>query len=272
MITTDYHLHTHFSHDSQTSPAAVCQAAVDRGLTEICFTEHLDFDPTEPDYVKLDWPAYAEAVDEARAHYAGRLTVRIGVEFDFRREYGARVGEVVTRLPADFMIGSVHFAAGHRLYRLRKGVPAGFDVRAVLTEYFAEVEALVATGWCNSLGHFEYLYKQIPAIVGPVRDDWYWQKVEGILRQCIASGIGIEANMHHTLEGCAMAADVEVLRRYRALGGRLVTVGSDAHRLEDVAGDFVRAEEALRQAGFDAVCGYEGGRPYFLPLGKRGMV
>jgi histidinol-phosphatase (PHP family) len=172
----------------------------------------------------------------------------------------------VSRLPTDFTIGSVHSASGCRLYRLRKGLPAGFDVRRVLADYFAEVEALVATGWCHALGHFEYLYKQIPGVVGPVRDGWYWRSVEGILRQCIDARIGIETNMHHTLDGCAMAADEEILRRYYDLGGRQVSVGSDAHRLGDVASDFARAEAALRHAGFDAVCGYEAGQSYFIPL------
>jgi histidinol-phosphatase (PHP family) len=266
MITTDYHLHTHFSHDGEAPLLEICQASAERGMTEICITEHMDFDQSEPDYSALDWPAYAAAVDEARRRLAGRLTIRIGVEFDFRRSYGPDLGRLVGGLPVDFAIGSVHFAGGHRLYRLRKGVPEGFDVRATLADYFVEVEALVATGWCNALGHFEYLYKQIPSIVEPVRDDWYWKNVEGILRQCVARGIGIEANMHHTLEGCAMAADEEVLRRYYDLGGRLVTVGSDAHRSRDVASDFARAEEALRRAGFTSVCGYQAGRPYFIPL------
>jgi len=266
MITTDYHLHTHFSHDGEAPLLAMCEAAAARGMTDICITEHLDFDQSDPDASNLDWPAYAAGVEEARARFAGRLTIRIGVEFDFRRAYGPDLGRLVRSLPVDFAIGSVHSAGGHRLYRLHKGVPPGFDVRATLADYFAEVEALVATGLPHVLGHFEYLYKQIPVIVGPVRDGWYWQSVERILRQCIDRGVGIEANMHHTFEGCAMAADEEVLRRYHDLGGRLVTVGSDAHRPGDVASDFVRAEAAIRHAGFDAVCGYQAGRPYFVPL------
>jgi histidinol-phosphatase (PHP family) len=264
MITTDYHMHSRFSHDGKASVDEMCEAAAAWGLTEICFTEHFDFDPGEP---RLDLDAYTAAVAAARVRFAGRLTIRLGVEFDFRRAYGPQVGEVVGRLPADFLIGSVHTVAGYRLYRLRKGVPAGFDARAVLAEYFAEVEALASSGWCDALGHFDYLYKQVPGIFGPLRDGAYWQKVEGILRRCRNWGVAIEVNTHHTLQGCAMAADVEILRRYHAMGGRLVTVGSDAHRPGDVAHDFASAEAALRQAGFDHVCGYEQGRLYFVPIG-----
>jgi histidinol-phosphatase (PHP family) len=267
MITTDYHMHTRFSHDSQATLDEMAEAALARGLKEICFTEHFDFDPGEPAYGRLKWDAYAAAVAEVRQRYAGRLTLRLGLEFDFLRAYGPRVGEVLDRMPADFRLGSVHAAAGYRLYHLRKGVPEGFQVRPVLADYLAEVEALAASGWCHALGHFDYVYKQVPALAAPVRDAEYWRAIERILATCIRRGVAIEVNTHHTGEGLAMSADLEILRRYRALGGRRVTVGSDAHRPGEVGHDFAMAEEALRAAGFSEVCGYEGGRPYFISLG-----
>lgn len=63
-----------------------------------------------------------------------------------------------------------------------------------------------------------------------------------------------------------MAADVEILRRHRALGGRLLVVGSDAHRPGDVAHAFPEAEAALRETGFESVTGYACGRPYAVAL------
>jgi histidinol-phosphatase (PHP family) len=112
------------------------------------------------------------------------------------------------------------------------------------------------------------VYKEVPQLVEPLRDEWYWCSVEGILRRCIAGGVAIEVNTHHTGEGLAMSADLEILRRYHALGGRLVTVGSDSHRTSEVAHDFPMAEAALRAAGFDQVCGYQSRRPYFVPIGR----
>jgi histidinol-phosphatase (PHP family) len=214
----------------------------------------------------MNWPAYSAAVEEVRARYAGRLVIRIGVEFDFRRAYGPEMGEVLATMPMDFRIGSVHSAGGIRIYHLSRHPDAELDIRAAMAEYFDEVQALADSGLCHALGHFDYFYQQMPERAAKERDAWYWRKVEGILRQCIARGVALEANTHHMLDGLAMAADGEILRRYHALGGRLVTVGSDAHRVTDVAHGFAQAEAALCEAGFQTVTGFAGGRPYAVAL------
>jgi histidinol-phosphatase (PHP family) len=267
MIPVDYHLHTTFSKDGKSTLAEVCDAALARGLKEICFTEHMDFDRDDPAYGYLDWKAYAAGIAAAQGRYAGRLTVRKGVEFDFRRAYETVPGEFLAAIDFDFAIGSVHSVAGYHLYDLYKGVPADFNLAKVQAEYFDEVEALVDSGWASAIGHFDYLYKQLPALVAASRDKAYWRRVEGILERCVAGGVAIEVNTHHVLDrGLAMAADLEILRRYRALGGRLVTVGSDAHRAPEVAGHFAAAEQALREAGFDAITGFKQGAPYSITL------
>jgi len=267
MIPVDYHLHSTHSADGEASVLDMCEAALARGIREICFTEHVDFDRSDPAYGHLDWPAYTASVAEARSRYDGRLVVRQGVEFDFRRAYGAEPGEFLAGLDLDFAIGSVHSAAGYQIHRLHAERPARLDLRMLLAEYFVEIEALVASGWCHAIGHFDYIYKQLPDLVSGVRDDWYWRSVERILSGCIAGGVAVELNTHHVLDrGAAMAADVEILRRYRALGGRLLTVGSDAHRPGDVAHAFPQAEAMLREVGFEAVTGYARGRPYAVAL------
>jgi histidinol-phosphatase (PHP family) len=267
MIRVNYHLHSTYSADGKGTMPEMCQAATGAGFTEVCFTEHLDFDRQDKDYGFFDYAAYSAGIEEARAAYAGRLTIRKGLEFDFRRAYGTEVGEVLAPMEFDFVLGSVHSAAGYAIYRLPDGVPAELDVRELLAEYFAEVEALAASGWCHAIGHLDYVYKQVPALVTPQRDAWYWRQVERILRRCIAGGVAIEVNTRHMhLRGLGMAADGEILKRYRTLGGRLLTAGTDAHRPSDIADGFAEAEKAIREAGFTAVTGYERGRPYAVPL------
>ena len=267
MIPVDYHLHSTHSADGESTVQEMCEAAIERGLREICFTEHLDFDRSDPHYGHLDYPAYLASIEEARARYAGRLVIRIGVEFDFRRSYGAEVGEVLAGLPFDLAIGSVHTAGGYHIFRLSKEPPKTLDVPAIQAEYFAEVEALAASGWCHAIGHFDYLYKQLPERVAPYRNAWYWDRVEQILKRCLEGSVALEVNTRHLLDsGLALAADVDILRRYRELGGRRVMVGSDAHKRSDVAQGFAEAEAALRQAGFREVTGFDGGRPYPVAL------
>ena len=267
MIPLDYHMHSTFSADGGAPMLEMCEAALARGLAEIAFTEHLDFDRSDLVYGYYDDEAYSESIARARAAYAGRLTIRKGLEFDFRREFGTEVGDVLAAWDFDFLIGSVHSAAGHPIFRLAEKTPPDLDVRALQADYFAEVEALAASGWCHAIGHLDYVYKQVPALVTPQRDAWYWRQVERILRRCIAGGVAIEVNTRHMhLRGLGMAADGEILKRYRTLGGRLLTAGTDAHRPSDIADGVAEAEKAIREAGFTAVTGYERGRPYAVPL------
>jgi histidinol-phosphatase (PHP family) len=268
MIPLDYHLHSTFSADGHGTVDQMCEAALAAGLREVCFTEHLDFDRQDPAYGFLDYGAYSAAIEAARGLYRRRLTIRKGLEFDFRRAYGTEVGEVLAGMDFDFVIGSVHSAAGCQIFRLVDRMPADLDVRGLHADYFAEVEALAVSGWCHAIGHFDYVYKQLPGLIEPKRSAWYWREVERVLGLCIAGGVALEVNAHHVLDrGLGLAADGQILMRYRALGGRLVTFASDAHRASDVAAGAAEAERAIRRAGFTAVTGYDGGRPYAVALG-----
>ncbi len=267
MIPTDYHLHSSCSDDGHASVLEMCEAAIQAGLRDVCFTEHLDFDRSDPGYGFFDYAAFAAAVGEARARYAGRLVIRKGIEFDYRRAYGVEPGECLAAMDFDFVMGSVHTAAGVPIYGLSAEELAGLDLRDLEREYLAETAALVASGWCQGLGHFDYVFKQAPLLVEPYRDADYWEAVEKILAACVAVGVALEVNTHHVWDrGMGLAADAEILRRYRRLGGRRVTVGSDAHRPGDVAHAFPDAEQALHEAGFREVTGFQNGRPYPIAL------
>lgn len=267
MIPTDYHMHSTHSADGHASVREMCEAAVEAGLVEIGFAEHLDFDRDDPHYGFLDDAAYTEAIAEAQAAFAGRLAVRKGVEFDFRTEFGEEPGEVLASMDFDYLMGSVHTAAGRQIWNLADDPPSDAALRDLLAAYLEEVEALAASGWCHVIGHFDYVYKQMPDRVAALRDEAYWEAVDRVLARCIAGGVAIEINTHHILDrGLGMAADGDILARYAALGGRRIVVGSDAHRPSDVAHGFTQAEVALRAAGFTEITGFERGRPGAVPL------
>ena len=86
----------------------MCEAAIEWGLSEIGFAEHLDFDRDDPMYGYFDDGAYTASIAEARETYAGRLVIRKGLEFDFRCAYGTEVGEVLAAWDFDYLIGFNH--------------------------------------------------------------------------------------------------------------------------------------------------------------------
>jgi histidinol-phosphatase (PHP family) len=270
MIKANYHLHSTYSYDGEAGLEAMAGAALAGGFADIAFTEHLDFDRSDPGYGYFDYAAYGAAVEAARERFRGRLAIRRGIEFDFRRDYRDEPRRVLAGMDFDFRIGSVHSAGGVLLFRLSsltEEETARLDLRRLQAEYFAEVEALLGSRLAHALGHFDYLYKHAPRLFAPWRDAWYWDRVEAILKACIRTGTALEVNSHHVLDrGLALAADAEILARYRRLGGRLLTVGSDAHRPADVAHAYGDLERAVRAAGFAEVTGFEAGVPYAIAL------
>jgi len=92
-----------------------------------------------------------------------------------------------------------------------RGVPPDLDLAALVDEYLAEVEALVASGLCHVLAHFDYVFKQVPDLAETWRTARYWERVDGILARCIAGGVALEVNSHHIEDrGLGLAADAEV--------------------------------------------------------------
>lgn len=77
----------------------------------------------------------------------------------------------------------------------------------------------------------------------PVRLTEVEHEFRAALRAIAGAGRVLEVNTVRTVEA-------EILRWWREEGGRAVTVGSDAHRPDDVARDFRRAEAVVGAQGF----------------------
>ena len=58
----------------------------------------------------------------------------------------------------------------------------------------------------------------------------------------------------------------EYVKRYFDKGGRMVTVGSDAHRVADVGADDLQVYDMLHDIGFTEVCVFRKKQPIFVPI------
>ena len=109
----DTHMHTTFSGDGKAAPADMIEAAIQKQLPGICFTEHLDLDyPGEPELFLLDLPAYRASFERLRDAYSDRLPVRFGIELGLQPHLAAEHTALLARYPFDFVIGSSHVVHG----------------------------------------------------------------------------------------------------------------------------------------------------------------
>jgi len=251
-IPCDYHLHTRFSPDSAASMAEMCEAAIQRGLHEICFTEHVDLSPWEEtrDFFKPE--AYVAEARRCQEVYGDRLTIHIGIEAGEPQLVRGELGALLSAWPFDFVLGSAHWidrggAYFSEVYRVH---PADHVER----EYFQRVLELVEGGDFDSLGHLDLVRRYRPEALGPFEPAGHEEVIREILRTIVRRGKAIEINTSPLRKGLgATCPDLTVLRWYRELGGKQVTVGSDSHGPDQVGTGFDVAQEMLRMAGFSRV-------------------
>jgi histidinol-phosphatase (PHP family) len=262
----DDHVHsTAGSADARDTVHALCARAVEIGLAGLCFTEHLDFNRALPEYGYYAFDRAREAVEAARDRFGDRLEIRMGLEVDFEPGNAAEIAETVPRLPVDFVLGAVHMVGGTHIVKhaeAGRGWPAD-RLAAFYREYFAAMRALIHCGVADCLAHVDY-----PAKVGlHAADGWpidgYDDEMEATLALAVEAGVGVEINAKRVRTGAPFAPPPTALRRFLALGGRHVTLGSDTHSIEQLGDGLALARDLLRDAGAVPVV-FRGRRAHWL--------
>ena len=274
----DCHLHTEFSGDSEAPVRTQADRAVSLGMRAVCFTDHDDYDAWSPDGKQefiLDWDAYFRAMPLFREEYEGRLKILTGVELglqlhikSYLDERMAQYGDLI-----DYRIGSSHFVDGIDLYypdyfKLSPYTDPDELERERYRHYFeATLRRLEAYDCYEAVGHLDYVVRY-----GPNRNRKFTYKdyadvIDPILEVLIRKDKALEVNTGGFKYGLGHPNPHEdIIRRYKELGGKLITVGSDAHAPEHVGFEFARTAEILKSCGFREYAVFEKKKPVLLPV------
>jgi histidinol-phosphatase (PHP family) len=258
----DYHMHTALSDGEGDMDAFVARAEA-LGLAELGFSDHLVPRAVDEEGYGLpgqDVARYAGAVRRAAARADG-VRVLLGIEVDYVPGTEAEMERLLVAEPFDYVIGSVHFAAGFPFdMPTLKDDPRWDDVDAVYRAYWETVAAAAAWGGFDVVGHLDLVKKfgHRPAADMTAAED-------GALEAIRDAGLAIELNTSG-LRGVAREAypGPALLARAAALGIPLV-IGSDAHTAADVGRDFDRAAALARAAGHRSTLRLSDGAQEALP-------
>ncbi len=261
----DYHIHTSHSFDASGTVDDVCRFAVERGLQEVGFTEHVGIDPSDDAYGTLDYDGYRRAIDDARRRYAGKLAVRMGVEIDFRSAVADLTKRYIESHEFDFVTGAVHYLDGEIL--LRTDIFENRPAQEVWDDYFAETLLMAKTGLFDIFAHLDVPKRGHVPLYGPFDCSAFEERIRAVLEEIVRTGAVLEINTAGLRKQAnEIFPSMEILRLYRRLGGELITFGSDCHSPQKVGCDFDRAVEAAEAAGFTHVATFEGRRRKVVPL------
>ena len=267
----DTHTHSNFSHDGVPSLNALAEAAINRGLKYLAITDHCDKDcvalPGFSWVRQIDLDTRKREFAAVKAKFADRITLAEGLEYGYAKEANGLYLDVEKSYPTDYFINSVHIVAGTDVYFREY-----FDARTKKQAYTAYLEAVRASVDApylyDSIGHLGYIarcatYPDKRLIYGDFAD-----LIDDILKAMIQKGKALEVNTASKGTKCDLFHDTTILKRYRQLGGELVTLGSDAHDPSRLCADFEEASAALLQSGFSYAFVYKEHKPHAVALDK----
>ena len=238
----DSHVHTAFSADSEMRAEDALRAAEQQGIG-IVFTEHLDYDypAAGAETFIFDPAAYWAAYEPLRA--TGMLS--LGVEMGMVARAREKNAAFLRRVPFDFVLGSIHFLRGKDLYYPEAF--AGREKEEMYREYFTVMrDEIYAHPDMNALAHIDYIARNAPFEIPELTYGVFADEIDAVLRALVETDTVLEINTRRIGTPRGIKELAPICRRYRVLGGRYVTVGSDAHVSDAVGCRCDRAREIAR--------------------------
>ena len=263
----DTHIHTSFSFDSDADPRSVAEQAVKLGIPRICITDHQDYlYPADEQTWLIDTDRYFPELLALREEFEGRLQIDIGAEIGCQAEMDEEVMAFIEGHPFDFIIGSTHFAGGMDPYDREY-----FEGRSKSEAYKAFFERILENlrviDDIDTLGHIDYVTRYGKEFPGEFNWKAYRDCFADIFTILIAKDICLEVNTAGYAAGLGRPnPGPELLRFYRELGGRLITLGSDAHEPGALARQFDITGMMLKELGFSEYMVFSKRIPQPYPL------
>lgn len=266
MYPCDVHIHTKISPDSHASLTDMAAAAIGAGLRELCVTDHCDLlDLGGNPVTAFDWPAAKEQYRAVKGLPGDRLILRLGIELG-STPYDPAIARSILDEGGDeldFVLGSLHNWIGEEggidLYSTNFTGDPALARRAVERTLDHTWELVTKCPDCyDSLAHVNYPLRYIRRDGIDLSLADYEDRVRTIFTEIAKTGHALEVNV---CRGRDLDSWPPLLRWFRECGGELVTVGSDAHRPQDMAKGIPEALELLKAAGFDRVTTFAGRKP-----------
>lgn len=254
----DFHMHSDFSEDCSTPMEATIESAIAKGFSQICFTEHVDYDYPDPDFTfDLDTVNYEKKIREMQEKYAGQITVKKGIEIGIQPHLFERYHKLLNKESFDFIICSMHASDKKDLHN--GDFFAGRTPEEAYQFYYEELLYCVERfDRYSILGHIDLVkrYKKLDS------DRNFHDIIGEIFKTIIPKGKGIEVNASGFAYGLGSPMPSrDILELYYDLGGEIITIGSDAHKAEHVGHRFDEILAMLVDIGFENIATFTNEEP-----------
>ena len=236
----DSHVHTRFSADSEMRAEDAIEAARRQGIG-LVFTEHIDYGYIGEKKFLFDPIEYWKTYEQLRGE-----NLSLGVEMGLEPGKSRMSREFIARVPFDEVIGAIHLIDGKDIYE--PDCYEGRQQHELYSNYLRLMAAMVREHpYIDTLAHIDYIARYAPYDEPNLTFASWRGEIEDVLRAIIETDTSFEINTRRFCDRLAMKELVPIFKQYKKMGGRFVTVGSDAHRVEAIGGGFEQAKEFARE-------------------------
>ena len=261
----DCHVHSEFSPDSTLNAYCACEAAIKSGLDGIVFTDHLDID-FPGGWPLIDFGQYISEISLIQDKYKDRLKVLKGIEVGIEPHVLDETLDIVNGYDFDYVLASIHVIDGIDPYVDKEYYNK--DKNKAYGAYLEKILFMVKNFKSFDMaGHFDFIIRRASYADRTLRYADHYEILDEIMKELILQGRGFELNTRAYADSPADAEfDIEILKRYRQLGGELICLGSDAHSVGYIASGFGYYADMIREAGFKYTVHFEKRKPVFDKL------
>ena len=263
----DNHTHSHFSPDSRMNLQQCISKAAELGIAGISITDHLDIDaPGSKDYFYFSPIEQQAAIEQLSGQYPN-LEIFKGIEVGLQDCCMDKIKEFTSKYTFDVVIASQHFIDSTDPYYGEYYVGKTAE-QAYNRAYEVMYKNIIDFEDFDILAHYDYIARYAPYTPRDIKYAQYADVLEPILKFLAEEGKALEINTNTYRErnGYTPVLDIDILKRFRELGGEAVSLGSDAHEPWRITDNFEKYAQIIANCGFKYTVHFKGRKPIFDKL------
>lgn len=261
----DTHTHSDNSFDGNHSCILLCEGVIQNKGIGVAITDHCEIDSKNLDFRNFTINQYVETF-VAKKNFADKIEVLQGIELG-QAIYNKPLAEQILKdFKYDFVLGSIHNLENMQDFYFLDFKQ--YDIKELLTDYFNTILELCRWNKFDSLAHLTYPLRYIYQREN-IRVDLseYRDIIDLILTELVKNEKALEINVSGLYMDIGQTLPTaDVLCRFKELGGKYVTVGTDSHYYDRVCKGIEDGYDMLKECGFDCFTIFRQRQPVLIPI------
>ena len=262
----DVHIHSAYSFDGKEEISDIIVRAEQLGLSAICLTDLCEMNSNDLPVVEKNIIRSVGELQKLRENCGNGSLLLAGVELGQGTQNPEEAKRFLNAVSFDYVIGSLHNLAGEEDFYFLKYTAE--NALQYLERYFDELSALAEWGEFDALGHMTYPLRYMSQQLHEMPDmRLYREKTDAILQSLVKQNKALEINTSglRTAYGTTYPG-LEYVQRFKELGGKMVTLGSDAHAIRDIGSGIKAGALIAKKSGFDQLTYFVNRTPCFVSI------